>query len=377
MTSGYDIKKKEFRQINTRRIRLSKRFYLLLFFLLCSGNLLVNQAAAAFSEESIWNRNEIAPGIIWKSASFDSLFGARQYVNALVLHADTAATRFYLATGDAVSNEGNGGSRRYTASRFASSHNALAVVNAGFFSDHPEYVSSGIFKNRGKRYPFMKEEPDELHFVGSSAIGIDKEGNWLFYDRKGRSWDNDWPEAHTALAGAHRLLMEGELPPRIARENYVTHREKRHAGLRHPRTAICLTGEKGFTGNHIEPNDMMKISAGISESNADETPSTRVINGKKKKGGTYSVGNGISGEETTPKIVIVVVDGRHKEAVGLTLQELALLLREMGCQDAINLDGGGSSTMYINGYGVVNHPSGNAIFDHEGERAVRTVILIK
>jgi exopolysaccharide biosynthesis protein len=49
----------------------------------------------------------------------------------------------------------------------------------------------------------------------------------------------------------------------------------------------------------------------------------------------------------------------------------------MGATDALNLDGGGSSTLYIQGYGVINYPCDNGIYDHEGERAVPSVLLVK
>ena len=48
--------------------------------------------------------------------------------------------------------------------------------------------------------------------------------------------------------------------------------------------------------------------------------------------------------------MMVTVDGRApKHSVGCTLYELARLMVEMGAVEAINLDGGGSSTMVIGG----------------------------
>jgi exopolysaccharide biosynthesis protein len=69
----------------------------------------------------------------------------------------------------------------------------------------------------------------------------------------------------------------------------------------------------------------------------------------------------------------VVVDGRSTRARGATLPALADLLVEMGMVDAVNLDGGGSSTLYIEGCsvnGVVNFPSDGGGDDHGGTRAV-------
>lgn len=54
-------------------------------------------------------------------------------------------------------------------------------------------------------------------------------------------------------------------------------------------------------------------------------------------------------------LVLVAVDGREGSSVGLTLVELAKLMKTLGCTNAINLDGGGSTVMYIKGQ-IVNHP---------------------
>jgi hypothetical protein len=71
------------------------------------------------------------------------------------------------------------------------------------------------------------------------------------------------------------------------------------------------------------------------------------------------------------RALLLVVDGRQPAiSVGMSLDELARLLIELGAIEAINLDGGGSSTMAIDGK-VVNHPS-----DVTGERPVSDAILV-
>lgn len=61
------------------------------------------------------------------------------------------------------------------------------------------------------------------------------------------------------------------------------------------------------------------------------------------------------------QVIIVTVDGRQAESRGLTLRETAVLLRRMGADEALNLDGGGSSSMLARESGetisVVNAPS--------------------
>ena len=54
-------------------------------------------------------------------------------------------------------------------------------------------------------------------------------------------------------------------------------------------------------------------------------------------------------------LILVAVDGREGSSVGLTLVELAKFMKSLGCTNAINLDGGGSTVMYVKGQ-IVNHP---------------------
>jgi len=70
------------------------------------------------------------------------------------------------------------------------------------------------------------------------------------------------------------------------------------------------------------------------------------------------------------KFLMVTVDGRSESSGGIGLEDLAKLFLEFGATDAMNLDGGGSSTMFLDGK-VVNHPS-----DKEGERRVSDAILV-
>jgi exopolysaccharide biosynthesis protein len=76
-------------------------------------------------------------------------------------------------------------------------------------------------------------------------------------------------------------------------------------------------------------------------------------------------------------IILLTVDGRTAESQGVSLPELSFLLQNLNCKDAINLDGGGSTTMYIKDKGVVNMPCDNKKFDHEGERKVSNIIFIE
>lgn len=78
-------------------------------------------------------------------------------------------------------------------------------------------------------------------------------------------------------------------------------------------------------------------------------------------------------------VLLFTVDGRMKQSNGMTLNELVQTMIWLGCTEAINLDGGGSTTLYLRGRpenGVVNYPTDNGRFDHKGERKVSNVIML-
>ncbi len=80
------------------------------------------------------------------------------------------------------------------------------------------------------------------------------------------------------------------------------------------------------------------------------------------------------------KILFVTVDGRSKGlADGINIPELAHLLKVLGGKDAINLDGGGSTTLWLSGVsenGIVNYPCDNKRYDHKGERRVANFLYV-
>jgi len=79
------------------------------------------------------------------------------------------------------------------------------------------------------------------------------------------------------------------------------------------------------------------------------------------------------GQISEDHYVFVVVDGRTDESTGVSLSELATFMQSLGCTEAYNLDGGGSSTLYYNGE-VLNNPTTNGkTFE---EREVSDIVYI-
>ncbi|MBL8682838.1 MAG: phosphodiester glycosidase family protein [Myxococcales bacterium] len=126
-----------------------------------------------------------------------------------------------------------------------------------------------------------------------ASAGFGDGGRVSFFDSRRLRKSGDLPAwMQTVVSGSPALVRNGEL---------VHIRHPRHALYRNPRTAI-----------------------------------------------------GVDKDGTT--LFLLVVDGREGSAQGMTCREAATVLRDLGAHNAINLDGGGSSALYIaQEGGVVNH----------------------
>jgi hypothetical protein len=201
-----------------------------------------------------------------------------------------------------------------------------------------DYVDSGFFKTSARA-----SEAGALAAINGSFFNVKKGGSVVFLQRDGRvvtppdgsmrSYrdnagfsidaagrvsviqrpDNGW----RMLEGSSTVLSSG--PLLISHGQRVPQAQEKFNTNRHPRTVVGLTKR-----NHL---------------------------------------------------IAMVVDGRSPEAYGMSTEELATVMEALGCTDAMNLDGGGSSTAWVKGEGVVNFPSDNKKFDHQGERAVSNCIL--
>ncbi len=92
--------------------------------------------------------------------------------------------------------------------------------------------------------------------------------------------------------------------------------------------------------------------------------------GRHPRSGLGITGNG--------EILMVTVDGRTPQSQGLTYKEMQSLMDSLDCEYAINLDGGGSTTLWVNldGGRVINKPCDNGKFDEEGERPVANCLMV-
>lgn len=75
------------------------------------------------------------------------------------------------------------------------------------------------------------------------------------------------------------------------------------------------------------------------------------------------------GQKKDGTIVMAVIDGRRVTSLGITIEQSASLMQELGCYIAVNLDGGGSSEMIVNDV-IVNKPSDGS------ERYIGTAFIV-
>src|SRR5688572_62597 len=250
--------------------------------------------------------------------------------------------------------------RRFTPSQFYQKNNQpLVVVNTTFFSFQTNRNLNVVMKD-GKLLSFNEHSiplrgKDTLKYFHtlSSAIGVDKKGfadvAWTITRNSNRKiWASPWPihwidsskrmssdsiqyyarpiigyvgeespifkwKMQTVVGGGPVLLQNGEI-------EITNNEERKFAGKaiddKHPRTAMGYTKDQ--------------------------------------------------------KLIILVVQGRFPGiAEGATLGQEAKILQDLGCWEALNLDGGGSSCMLVNGKETIK-PS-----DPAGQRAVPAVFIIK
>ena len=302
---------------------------LLLLYIIVTGFCAFGQNDSLALARANWKSKEIAPGIFWKSVRFtkNELFNANESINMVEISPRGAAnSKLHIVHSDSLE----------TTSQMARTRNELAAINGSFFKMRgadPDYHPglNGVPKmepskiDRNRSVVYLRENdsliseniPDKdntrkRHQQGSIIINKGKL-SILRADSADLNWEH-------AIIGQD-ILSTG--PVMILSGNNQLIPNDAFCNDRHPRTAIA-----------------------------------------KKPDGT---------------VVLFVVDGRASESAGMSIHELQKTLRWLGCSDAINLDGGGSSTMFIKGQpysGVVNYPTDNKKFDHEGEREVANVILL-
>ena len=250
--------------------------------------------------------------------------------------------------------------RRFTPKQFyTKNNNPLLVVNGTFFSFATNSNLNVVIKNgelvaynihtyggRGKdtltyKHPF------------ASAIGISKK----------RKADVAWLYADSAMSKPYALQTVN---------NFINDSSNKITFAKADDAIRLVLGHKGKSISQFKKWKMKTAIGGgpvllqdgkiLITNNEEQKFTGKAINDAHPRT--------CMGYTNDGKLIVMVIQGRFANAAGATLTQEAKLLQELGCVEALNLDGGGSSCMLINGIETIK-PS-----DKEGQRPAPAVFII-
>jgi exopolysaccharide biosynthesis protein len=244
--------------------------------------------------------------------------------------------------------------RRLTPTEFYQKNNhPLLVVNCSFFSFATDQNLNVVIKN-GKLIGYNEETiaakgKDRLTYFHSffGAFGISKNRNadiaWVYTD------------------SSKKIPFASQRPIHFFRDSVEN---------------INLNYVKNKTRKNSPSFQKWKMKTAIGGGPVLlQDGEVKITNNEERKFGGKAVNNPeprtAIGYTKDQKIIILVCEGRSADAAGLSLVQLAKIFKDLGCVEALNLDGGGSSCMLINGK-ETNTPSSKGV-----QRPVTSVFLIE
>lgn len=302
---------------------------------------------------------------------------------------------------------------RYRSSGF----NVIAAINADFFEVNGEVISNMI--SNGEIVKAVKFSDSPFNRFTNSQLAVDKDDN-LFIDQfiysgnlilpNGISEEiyrvNDKPDSNSIILYNR---FQGKITPDLPREwfvvdfvlfplysasdtlIYITTAKTTFRNFEIPKEGLILSANNKYgyyLDREVQVGDTIKIvnefSPKIKNLNSliggwpvlvkdgqniiRRNSSLEGVTEKFSEQRHPRSGIGFSADKNT--FYLITVDGRQQSSRGMTLLEFANLMITEGIYSGLNLDGGGSTTMVINGR-VVNNPS-----DATGERLVGNSLLI-
>ena len=391
-------------------------FFALFLLTLTTAGLAQEPSSQAIKQIAAQKTEVLAPGIehiqIIRGYKSEKEATGPWFINMLRIDLSRARLRLVHGMDEAVGLE--------TVSSMAARYGALAAVNSGYFRTTGTYRgdSVGVAVTAGK----ILSESNNVR----AAIGLIEEGTTqkLIFGHlqfeghlasgKGTTWQGGLVGAQThAINGLNRPRADNELivfTPEFHRttltepnglEIVVRHGRVVSAGDLKGSSAIPADGfvvstsgtAREWALEHLRLGTRVQLRLNLSPVEVEQAEAwkraTSVIGGGPQliKNGRVEITN--TAEKILPsfvsdghprtaiaklksgQILLVTVDGRQPgESIGMSLTMLADLLIEFGAVEAINLDGGGSTTMVIRNK-LVNKPS-----DATGERPVSDAILV-
>lgn len=292
-----------------------------------SPNALLQQVNQRFKPDG--QVEKVAKGIYWYQwLGYDQVLERNSSLNVLAIDLKRAPVTFDFAW----FNEPD---QRATLSTIADTSLAIVAVNSGYFEKLNDGGYVTFHKSDGRVDQSVELPKDHTRFWKHQAAFVqDDTGEFAIIQGNQRLYDSlNYPN----IVSSAPLLLSNGVP---VGKYFVTQKtgDKSHLVSEHPDRHQAGLGPR--------------MAYGLTEDNW---------------------------------LLLVAVDGRSKRARGINAEELTILFQEsLNATDAVNMDGGGSITMFVRGAtpnGVVNYPSDNRKtdpnrFDHNGQRRVGMALLV-
>ncbi len=282
--------------------------------------------SATILDDAVWFEREVGQGIVWRYYQFDNLFSAKQsvsYAEVDLSHTSVTLSLKYRDSwvGPAPALDSPDYPRALTSVMAPEMPNAKIAVNGTYFNT-ASYDPANPTVPWGGGNTYLKVDGTVIHTFDGTNVNRYTMGI-LFNNTSDlaialKPGSGGWAGIESSWANmmiCGPILLNGGVVETYAPDND-------HANARHPRTAVGITA--------------------------------------------------------TNKLILLTADGRTDDAAGMSCTELANVMLALGCVNAINLDGGGSTTLWAAGEpynGIVNYPSDNAAYDHLGERRCANVLV--
>ena len=310
------------------------------------GDNIANHTPITPEGKDNWTKTEVMDGITyWEFKGRDPVSKAYQYIHVSEVDLNKGYRLGYLYDPDYNKED-----HMTTCSKVMSQTGAIISMNGGFgatqiFIKIDGKIYKKIDKNKNSTTGVLNwrndagicTSPEGRVFIANAIFSQDGDGQSEYGKQlaEQRKFFQDTLKDMPNIISGAPLLIDGYTPLGVTYipegESYRKHENDTehpfyHQDYRHPRTAIGITGDN--------------------------------------------------------RLIMMVVNGRLSNCSGFNAKEMTTFLVEnFDPKYAMNLDGGGSSTMCVQGLGdpethVVNWPSGNGKCDHDGERTVQTYLYI-
>lgn len=249
----------------------------------------------------------------------------------------------------------------------ANKNDVLVAVNGTYFKQdtgkplgtlviNDEIISGPIYERVGMGISEDGFKTSRIAFSGelkneTTTIKIDNINQPRMMYSEVLLYNRNWGETSGATKkdSTHIVILNNKI---IAKSDYPLHIPEGGLVLSAPKTVLkdFKLGEKVTINYNLNPNweDIDHIISGgpylLREGNVFVDATSQKLNGIIGRNPRTAIGY------TKDNVMLMVtIDGRKEGSTGVTLKELANIMKELGCYEAINLDGGSSTVMYVDG----------------------------